>query len=424
MAVTILGYFLIPIGVLFLLVRPKFLLPCTVIFSGFSGSAVFLVGDLGIQPSYWFAILWFASVAIKGIKIEEIKKSFQKNIYLSIFVIYATFSILLPLILENNILVMNIDGKITWLTFTKSCITQLIYLWFSYISFLFFSVYFSGTKSRINDFISYYLVGASLVCIVCFYQIICFRTGMPFDELFRQNLHGNVQGARVYGPCIEASMLCYYLVTVLPLSIRRKRWWSFVLLIATIGLGIYSFSSTFIVGLGVWIILEFIHALKIGKLKLSSKKIMMILTGYISTIIVLLVCGDHVIYALEKLLITISQKNMSGIQRSYSFELLIDAFMKSPVLGIGFGTCRGNDLFSTWLAEVGFVGIGLLIIYFSEKLFVKNATWKFKVAIILVWLVMLISVPEPYNLFIWFLLSILDADQDYRIRKVESYEEI
>lgn len=413
-----------PIGIFFLLVRPKLLLPATVIFSGFSGSAVFIVGDLGIQPSYWFAILWLTSVVIKGIKIEKIEKCAKRNIYLLVFIIYATFSILLPLVLENNILVMNIEGKITWLTFTKSCITQLLYLWFSYISFLFFSAYFSSMQNKIDDFINFYLVGAALVCCVCFYQIVCFKTGMPFDELFRQNLHGNVQGARVYGPCIEASMLCYYLVTVLPLSIRRKSWWSFILLVATIGLGVYSFSSTFIVGLVIWIILEFIHALKTGKFKLSSKKIMMIIAGYVSTIIVLLVYGDHVTFALEKLLITISQKNMSGIQRSYSFKLLIAAFVKSPVLGIGFGTCRGNDLFSTWLAEVGFAGFIFLTFYFSEKLFLKKATWNIKVANVLVWIVMLISVPEPYNLFIWFLLSILDADHDYINRKIEVHEKI
>ncbi len=424
MTVTILGYLLIPIGIFFLLSRSEYLLPSTVIFIGFSGSAVLLIGDLGIQPSYWFVMLWIISKVIKGIRIEKIKKNAKRNICLFAFVLYATASTILPLILENNIIIMNVDGNITSLEFTASCITQLAYLWFCYISFLLFSVHLNDDQKIIDDFIHYYLIGGVLVCIVCFYQIFCFKTGLPFDELFRQNLHGNVQGVRIYGPCIEASMLCYYLVTILPFCFQRKSWWSLILLIAIIGLGIYSFSSTFIFGLGMWIIFEATYTLRARKMKMSSKKIRMIIIGYILVITSLFVFGDYVEYALEKLLITINQENISGIQRSYSFRLLVNAFIKSPILGIGFGTCRGNDLFSTWLAELGVIGVGLLITYLLGKLFRTKARWNLKAANALVWIVMLVSVPEPYNLFVWLLLSLLDASHNCRNGKPKLYERI
>lgn len=419
MTVTVLGAFLIPIGVFFFLVRPRYLLSCTILFSGFSGSAVFLVGDLGIQPSYWFALLWIINKIINGVRISEVKKCFRENIFLCAFVLYSTLSIMFPLILESDIIIMNVDGKITSLTFTMSCITQLIYLWFCYILFLSFSVHFNKNKNRIDDFIDCYLRGAALVCAVCFYQILCFKTGMPFDEIFRQNLHGNVQGARIYGPCIEASMLCYYLVTVLPLSIRRKNWWSFLQLIVTIGLGVYSFSSTFIAGLGIWGIFEIINDLRKRTNGASYKKIIMILVGCVLGVITIFVFRDHVGYALEKLSVTLKQENTSGIQRGYSFRLLIDAFKKSPIFGIGFGTCRGNDLFSTWLAEVGIIGACFLAIYLFEKVFWTKSDWNLKVANILVWSVMLISVPEPYNLFVWLLLSLLNVGPKCIRRKAE-----
>lgn len=424
MTATILGYVLIPVSLFFFLVKPVYLLTSAVIFIGFSGSAVLLIGDLGIQPSYWFVMLWIISRLINGIRVEKIKRCVKRNIYLFFFVIYASFSIILPLILDNNIVIMNVDGNISQLVFTTSNITQLTYLWFSYASFILFSVYSDGDQKKIDTVINYYLYGAALVCIICFYQIVCFKTGMPFDKLFRQNIHGNVQGTRIYGPCIEASMLCYYLLTVLPLSIRKKDWKAFVLLIAVVSLGVYSFSSTFIVGFGIWIIFEFVHALKKGKIKVSSKEIKMITVGYTIMVIVLFAFENHVEYAFEKLLTTVIQGNISGIQRNYSFKLLMKAFMKSPILGVGFGTCRGNDLFSTWLAGVGVVGGSLLTVYLFKQLFRKKAEWNIKVANALVWFVMLLSVPEPYNLFVWLLLALIDASHAYRIEQKEAYGKI
>lgn len=424
MTITILGYFLIPIGVFFLFAKSKYLFSSTVMFIGFSGSAVLLVGDVGIQPSYWFVMLWIIRRVIKGIQIEKIKKIVMKNIYLSAFVLYATLSIILPLILENNIIIMNVDGNVTSLGFTASCITQLAYLWFCYVSFSLFSVQLNNDQQKIDKYINLYLIGAVLVCIVCLYQIVCFKTGMPFDKLFRQNPHGNVQGSRIYGPCIEASMLCYYLITVLPLCIRKKNWLSFLLMIVIISLGVYSFSSSFIVGFLIWLIFEFLFVLRTGKIKASSKKIKMILMGYILAIISLFIFGDYIGETLEKLSITLNHGNISGIQRSYSFKLLIGAFMKTPILGVGFGTCRGNDLFSTWLAEVGIVGITFLIIYLFGKIFQTKAELDIKVANVLVWIVMLISVPEPYNLFIWFLLSLLDASHNCQSEKTKSHGKI
>lgn len=279
-----------------------------------------------------------------------------------------------------------------------------MYLWYAFIFMLCLMNQIDCDKISIENVKRYYLIGIEMVCAVTIYQIVCFKIGLPFDELFRQNPHGNIQGTRIYGPCIEASMLAYYLLTALPLCIRSKKARSLLLLGIVILLGIYSFSSTFLLGFGVWIMVELFILIRQNKMKLPIRTTRIIIAGSIVVALVASIYSNYLLYSIEKLIKTLTSQNISGSERTKSFFLLMSAFRAAPLTGVGFGTCRGNDLLSTWFAEIGIIGMVLLGTYLvwviSQKSKVEN-----KVAVILVWVSMFVSVCEPYNLFIWILMA-------------------
>lgn len=405
MAITLIGYLLIPIGVFLFFFRPtKWLFYGSVIFSGFSGTAIMIIGgDLGLQPSYFFALLWMIKVVCK--KNSLIKDYKHQSKPLIIFMFIATTSILMAKIKSGNITIMNVDGKIDSLGFTTWNITQLAYLWFSFLYYYFIICYYRNVDSNVlKNVKDCFLLGVFLVCVITVYQVLAFQINLPFDVIFRQNVHGGIQGRRVYGPCLEASMLCYYIVCALPLAIRAGKWWSVPLVLLIGFIGIYSYSSSFLLGLILWIIIECVLFFKVRHL-FKIRNILLFTVLIILLIVAGLIFRSSVLKAVKKIMVTFAGANVSGLERISAFNIQMNAFRKSPILGVGFGSCRSKDLFSTWLASLGILGFFPLVWFLIKSISIPNADNGIRNANIILWCVMFVSVAEPYNLFIWFLLA-------------------
>lgn len=159
MSITIFGYFAIPLGIAFMLYKSEVLLLMTIFFSGFTGTAVLLFGvDLGIQPSYYFAILWLITEVVKRPRLS-VRVLMEQKILL-VFLLLATTSIVMPVILRDEITVMNTDGEIVNLRFTSANITQLLYLYFCIIFYVRFYEFQTGRKAiEIDRLLSIYLGG-------------------------------------------------------------------------------------------------------------------------------------------------------------------------------------------------------------------------------------------------------------------------
>lgn len=422
MEITIIGYLIIPIGIFLLFIKPTWLLYLAIIFFGFSGTAILIFGgDLGIQPSYYFAILWIIQELLRHFKFS--KRNIRENAFLVVFVMVATISIIMPLFHNGKIIVMNVDGVVEKLKFSASNITQLIYLWFSIV--FYFTLYAYCKRKELSErdkMVNFYLIGAFAVCLVTVYQIIAFRYRMPFDIIFRQNMHGTIQGNRIYGPCLEASMLCYYLVTIFPIIVHgNTKIWKYCLLLLSDIIGLYSYSSSFLGGMSVWLVLEAIYYLYKHKNRIRGKKLIIAFFSTIAIIFLVIINMEYITAAFEKLSNTINANNVSGIRRQEAFLLQMQAFMKSSLLGIGFGSCRAKDLFSTWLSCLGIIGFTPILIFLLKGFFAKTNDIGMKFSNIILWIVMFIGVSEPYNLFVWFLLSqlILNKQNYNRMRAID-----
>lgn len=425
MYITIAGYIILPLGILFLFLPGDVLLAATIALSGFTGTSVIIFKGISLQPCYYLAVLWIIQLLIRG-KFNLVLPSHDILIPLSVFLCIATVSLVMTLLLEGKVTVMNVEGEIESLHFFKSNVTQLAYLFFVSVFFLILSGYMNKKEDAETVVCKAYIVGVLLFCIVTIYQIIAYKFDLPFDSIFktaliRDNLY-DIANKRIYwdkrvsGPCLEASMLAYYVVSALPICGKIKGWrLRYLLLVSLLIIGVLSLSSTFLVGAVCWLLLELFFLLR-KKLcfRFSRKELKCLILAIIILLLAFILVDSsfNLIHFLDRgidaLKLKLNKANISGQERSEAFSVLMKAFSVSPLFGIGFGSVRGKDLFSTWLADIGIVGmIGFSV--FLISLFrnsIENDRGQYLFATVLVWLCMFISVPEPYNLFVWIIMAL------------------
>ena len=243
MTVTVIGYLSL-IVLLYAIIAKNLniLLFAAVFFSGFSGSSVFYIESIkfSLQPSFFFFICFFLFTFFGK------KHKICIGIPFIVFFAFCLINSFLPLILNGKVVIMNQDGDYTNLKYSISNIAHLLYLLLDII-FLNTVLVRCKTETIYRGCIKAFKLGLGAVALVCIYQIVAFKFGFEFDAIFRQDyFHGNVQGSRIYGPCGEASMLCYYMVAGIMFLILEKKDISDILLsIVLFVLGIYSKSSTF-----------------------------------------------------------------------------------------------------------------------------------------------------------------------------------
>lgn len=322
------------------------------------------------------------------------------------------------------IYLMGQDGEYIYLKFSMSNVIHIGYLFLGFFTFTEITTIknnmlqkndIGGTKndtSKYKDllerFYKYYKVGLYAVILICIYQIFAFKINLPFDELFRQGVNGNIQGTRLYGPCVEASMLCYYLVpSLLLVWINEKNIVDYIFLILGCMIGFMTYSSTFIIGLlSCIILLMIINMNRIINAKVTFKKCI-IFVSCLTAILIFFVVDYELIDKIFTMLIDkINGNNSSGIERWSSFKIMSLIGLENP-FGVGFGSSRSKDLFSTWLCNIGVVGMLLffymLIVYI--KYGIKNKKLIYCLPYLVVVILLFISVSEPYNIFIWVLMA-------------------
>ena len=416
MQITVIGYiaFLITF-ISFLEQKSVILLYSAIFFSGFSGSSVINIGDISIQPPFYFILIYlpiFFFSSIIG------KKKIRLDGYYLLFIVYCSISILFSILLQSEeIIIMKQDGEYGVSSFSISHIIHIFYLLLGFLLFTILSQ--KGTISFKNTY-KYYRYGVFAVIYICLYQLVAFRFNLPFDVIFRQGTHGNIQGSRLYGPCDEASMLCYYLApSLLLLWLNRKNIFDIINILLGIFIGFYSYSSTFLIGIvGIVVFIKHIVNNKI----ISYNALIALSIGVFIIAIVIAKNTSMMNVVFDMFSKKIHAQNKSGTERITSFMDMAPIGFLYP-FGIGFGSSRSKDLLSTWLCNIGIVGMLLFVIL--QIHFLKESIKKKRlldiIPYLLVVILMMISVPEPYNLFIYVLLYFGTAKQN--IKKKEDNKE-
>lgn len=432
MQIAIIGYFLIPLGIFLFFKDIKYLLYLIIFFSGFTATSIINFGsNFSLQVGYYFGILFI----LKSFLLIYNKKMLIKpDKFLFLFMIISILSIIMPtLIKSKDIFIINQDSLATNIFFTKENITQLVYLLFCFILYCCMKNYFYDNSSEIKTSIKILLYSTVVICLLGFYQEFAYIRHWEFDKFFRNGIHGNTQGGisfvRLYSVAQEPSMLAYFLVPMLALSVSLEKnilKYKIPFLLLIISTGIISTSTTFIVGLCALILKVTFDKLIliINNIKNENQKIGYILPIIFFIFIILLIIIINLNPSIKDILINGSYSkfignNISGKERSSSFRIHLNVAMQYPFLGIGFGTARSNDLLSTWLCNIGFIGTGIFLFYLYKLITklknISKLSYGISNYIFVLFACAFTSVPEPYYLFIWIMFSISEVliDKEY-----------
>ncbi len=225
MDLTIMGLILIPIGIMLFIFKYKLLIYLAIFFSGFTGSSVIKLNEFSLQPSYFFMILFLVKYIFEIIKYKKIQKPnlilllfifistlslimpYKPNLILLLFIFISTLSLIMPYILEGkHIIVLNPDNNYEFVEFRSQNITQYIYLIFGFIVYIITKDYIGKDKEKLYKCIKIFLYSSMCISLLGIYQEIAYLVGLPFDEIFRDGVHGNIQP---YGSFIRVKI--YYL---------------------------------------------------------------------------------------------------------------------------------------------------------------------------------------------------------------------
>lgn len=295
----------------------------------------------------------------------------------------------------------------------SSLITQSLYIIPGIITFAFVKRFYNEKWDKPL------FIGITIFALYGVYEFLYFLTFKEFGDFISNRNFGThdtvklgtqlmtvgsfiIQRVKSLAP--EPSM---YAFTVLPFwiySIHTGRKIISYLLLFTMFL---TASTTAIIGILIYYTLKI---LSINKLKLFF------ISGF--GLVFILIFWDQVYLYLDKALISkFTLDNQSGIDR-YSFfkehlNYFLDMNFFSQLFGMGFGFIRSTDFFSTLLVNNGLIGfIAFTVLFFYPIFALKNKNkdqriTSLKISIFVIYMSMMISVPEFSYLTIWLFLGII-----------------
>ena len=436
MKIETIGYLSIPI-IIWLTYKYdlKKIMFMTLILSTLSATAIVNVTVLGFsltigQFSGMLFILKTLYLAVK----DKINYKIVLNKSLIIFMIIATISLTFPIIFSKGVIVLTPDDTYAEIKFSFQMITQFAYLCLGFITLICSVITCNNFKVTKDDFINsgkiiiyIYIVLVVLQMIVPLEVYNCIFRAAHFSG--NQWLPGDI--LRLTGPTSEASIFAFTCMPIIAVvlfdAIESHKFKCSIAPLSLLILVALTKSSTFLVSLALIIIMAMIYVIKnfdlINTIKASNIKIKIILSvgGIVITLAFLLIFKDTIIILVNKLI----GVGESGQARTNALIHHLKVFIRYPFTGVGFGTVRSYDLLSMWLASIGGIGMGAIAIYIATLILgmmKKKENVIFSIYLIIVVTNLLISIPEPYYLFIWISIGIMQfnykSNQDINIESV------
>lgn len=299
--------------------------------------------------------------------------------------------------------------------FRKTFFTQSLYLFAGILFYLFLKHY--GTSRHLW----YLYTGLLFLVVYGFFEVIYYQVYKRNGDLLSNRMFNNIPGSgslfqeiniggwvmqRLKSLTGEPSMFAFSIVPFWILSIGLRYWLSSGLFLVAL---ILSFSTSaflgiFITGIG----LLFIHpALR--------KKVIWLLPSILLSILLLYFVNHSIHNEINNLFIyKLTGGNVSGVERREYFLSAVnywrnDLTVPGKLIGIGFGTIRSTDFFSTLLVNNGIIGFIVFTVFYFSHAYVplSNKTVKqyYVLALIATYLIMMVSVPEFAYLTLWILLA-------------------
>ncbi len=329
-----------------------------------------------------------------------------------LFLIASQWALILGNLGSKSNLVLIRPGPLEPLRIT--IFTQGLYLIGGFLTFLFFATYYNEKWDR------FIIAGGVLLATIGLAEWIYFlTTGADFGFISNRTfgVDKNVLGSTVQTISVNGHSLLrlksltgepsMYALTVFPyvaFCLARKQHLLCSYLVFTL---LLSTSTSAFLGLLVFGLLMIAFYIKGTVYKTANLLLLVIFSGCF-----VVVFSDLIIQmVLEKLML----ENVSGIDRFFNFHTNLKFWLDSGIVvklfGIGWGTVRSTDMFTTLLVNTGVFGL-LLWIYLFLKPMVKvkrkePVSFILFLGLITVLLILFTAVPEYSYLTTWMFLGII-----------------
>ncbi|WP_338788818.1 hypothetical protein [Metabacillus sp. FJAT-53654] len=364
----------------------------------------------GSLPSYGLAFLSFVLVLAM---IKNKKRYFYDLFIISFifFLVTLTSQLINTMVnlpsFENLTLVEEANPATTILR--SSYFTQSLYFFVGILTFVFIKNFYK------EEWVKYIFVSINIFAVYALYEFVYYLVFNSYGDFLSNRSFGthdtialgnqlmtisSVTFQRINGLTQEPSMFAFVVLPfwVYAWSLKKKK--TFALLTTVL---LLSTSSTAIIGIVLGLF---------SLIKRSNKLLLFFLLGFIA--LATLLFWNEVYMLLDRIILDkLQQSNESGRSRSMSFENHMEYYFSlnflSALFGIGFGYVRSSDLFSTFLVNTGLVGFVLFtILYLIPILKLKKSRENLgiKLALIIIYVTMMVSVPEYSYLSSWLFLGI------------------
>jgi hypothetical protein len=448
MVITKLGFILLPL-IIYVFVFKKIdkLFNYLIIFAGFTAASVINIPSIkfSILPIHLIGGMFVFKICYSIYKDEyRIPKTFSKSLF--IFIIVCGISLIYPLIFNGRTVVITPNSEIKPLAFSGQNLTQYIYLVFAYLMYINVYIYIINTKVDFDKIINLFKVSLLIIIFIGILQII-----VPvelYNDVFKANYNkmtDSVNGiVRISSVTQEASMLSLFtaplsLALLVNLNKSKQRVWDVFLVVATLIVSLLNASSTYFVNYIIFGSLVFLlWSARLNKGKLEEiyinlkqtfkvkKNIIMVVIMSLILILVIIVFRNMIMWVIISLIKKLQGQGESGSFRKSSFLLSLDSFKKFPLTGVGFGSVRSFDLFSTWIASIGLMGMIPFIFFITKRLrfLYKNRSVHYNYLIFaLIFNTvfnLFISVPEPYYIYIWIYFALGDITYKLGLEELDT----
>jgi hypothetical protein len=385
-------------------------------------SIVVVPGIQGTTPGYLMAFLSLPLALI--FRPKPAARLVHAGILFTAAFIVLTMLAQAGLVLSDNVdiselrLVNAFDGKVF---LRHSLFTQSLYLLAGIFTFVFTRTFYRPSWNR------FILLGAVILAVYGLYEFAFyllfhesgdFLSNRTFDagsgaksgSLFQTFTVAEISIMRLKSLTGEPSM---YAFTVLPFwiyAVHNRRLVSQILLLASL---LLTFTTTAVLGLSVYFLAR-LWFLRTTQRFLTGKLDRYLVVGSASALLLAVVAWPIVTdFVREMILEKLTFNNLSGMQRIEFFGLSLEFFLTAPLpnqlFGIGFGYIRSTDFLSTLLVNTGLIGFLLftgLFLYPILKLDNRYVNVGLKSALIVIYVTMMIAVPEFAYLSVWLFLGI------------------
>jgi hypothetical protein len=217
--------------------------------------------------------------------------------------------------------------------------------------------------------------------------------------------------ARIKSLCGEPSMFALMILPMWIYAMHMGRKKTSLLLFVSLFL---SFSTTAYIGIVMYYIMKIGKKIRSTEIKFSIGKVVAVCFSIAGIALLFAFKGAEFKGYLDFIIFDkVTMQTESGIARTMYFKWHMDFFFEQNFLqqlfGVGFGTVRSTDLFSTLLVNTGLVGTSLFSTLFLYPVFKMKSNDKeasgIKIAVIVVFVAMMVSVSEIAQLTSWLILG-------------------